>query len=227
MWDFAGFLYPSGQLGNRVEGPHCTSYNAKGGWITFDRKVGTYIDHSTVKQGPYQGGAACAGAAGGGHIPVLEWLRKKGAKWDARACAEAAMHGHLDCLRWLVDNKCPQDITTFYWGVRYACMERGSMKVLKYLVGQDCPWCTSPWSGEDGDEDSVWPIAASKGSVELVQWLYETDISQFVPWTVKAGYAAARAGRLDNLQFMYEHGPSLVDPAGCMWDSAVSDSDWG
>ena len=175
----------------------------------------------------YVGGGACAAAAGGGHVPVLKWLREKGAKWDARSCAEAAMRGHLDCLRWLIENECPQDDTTFYWGVKWGATS-GCMALLEYLVEQGCPWGTSPWTLKREAEDgvAVWLTAASEGSVELVQWLYETEIKQSVPWTIDAGYAAARAGRLDNLRFLYENKPSL-DGDPYLWKTAVSDSDSG
>ena len=184
-------------------------------------------DKSTHNSSWYVGGGACAAAAGGGHVPVLKWLREKGAKWDARSCAEAAMRGHLDCLRWLIENECPQDDTTFYWGVKWGATS-GCMALLEYLVEQGCPWGTSPWTRKRDAEDdvAVWLTAASEGSVELVQWLYETEIKQSVPWTIDAGYAAARAGRLDNLRFLYENKPSL-DGDPYLWKMAVSDSDRG
>ena len=131
------------------------------------------------------------------------------------------MRGHLDCLRWLVENECPQDDTTFYWGVKWGATN-GCMELLEYLVEQGCPWGTSPWTRDT--DDAMWLTAASEGSVELVQWLHETEIKQSIPWTIRAGYAAAKAGRLDNLRFLYENEPSL-DGEPYLWNTAVSDPD--
>ena len=102
----------------------------------------------------------CAAAAGGGHIVILEWLREKGAKWDPRSCAEAAMRGHLDCLRWLIENECPQDDTTFFWGVKWGATS-GCMALLEYLV--DFRSELEDWEGRVGNrsfpspEAQAWP----------------------------------------------------------------------
>ena len=110
------------------------------------------------------------------------------------------MRGHLDCLRWLIENECPQDDTTFYWGVKWGAAS-GCMALLEYLVEQGCPWGSSPWaSGSDFEEDTVWRAAAQEGSVELVQWLHEAEIEHPFP-TIETCYAAAKAGRLDTLRF--------------------------
>ena len=186
-----------------MDGPHLTrDYGGgRGGWVPGNEARAPEC-HSRYGRDAvtYRGGAACAAAAGGGHIVILEWLREKGAKWDPRSCAEAAMRGHLDCLRWLIENECPQDGTTFYWGVKWGATS-GCKALLEYLVEQGCPWGTSPWaSGYAFEVDTVWQVAAEEGSEEMVQWLHETEIKQSVPWTIETCYAAAKAGRLDILR---------------------------
>jgi len=141
------------------------------------------------------------------------------------------MRGHLDCLRWLIENECPQDDTTFFWGVKWGATS-GCMALLEYLVEQGCPWGSSPWaSGNVFEDDTVWQAAAEEGSVEMVQWLHETEIKQSVPWTIETCYAAAKAGRLDILrlfcrlfhkQMAEEHIPE--SRPGDMWAKASGDA---
>jgi hypothetical protein len=48
----------------------------------------------------------CRGAAWGGHLAVLQWLRANGCPWDEAACGAAARRGHLVVLQWLRANGC-------------------------------------------------------------------------------------------------------------------------
>ena len=47
--------------------------------------------------------AACGGAAGGGHLKALKWLRglDPPCPWNEDACDQAAAGGHLEVLKWL------------------------------------------------------------------------------------------------------------------------------
>mmetsp|Transcript_8247 Transcript_8247/g.17064 ORF Transcript_8247/g.17064 Transcript_8247/m.17064 type:complete len:85 (+) Transcript_8247:1-255(+) len=53
------------------------------------------------------------GAAMGGHLEVLQWLREEGSPWneytcyDEYTCEVAARGGHLELLRWALENGCP------------------------------------------------------------------------------------------------------------------------
>mmetsp|Transcript_8248 Transcript_8248/g.17065 ORF Transcript_8248/g.17065 Transcript_8248/m.17065 type:complete len:84 (+) Transcript_8248:1-252(+) len=55
------------------------------------------------------------GAAMGGHLEVLQWLREEGSPWneytcyDEYTCEVAARGGHLELLRWTIENECPYD----------------------------------------------------------------------------------------------------------------------
>ncbi|AVK75030.1 Ankyrin repeat domain containing protein [Pandoravirus quercus] len=56
----------------------------------------------------------CRGAAKGGQLGTLWWLREIGCPWDARTCQAAAKHGHLDVLVWAYANGCPLDRDACY-----------------------------------------------------------------------------------------------------------------
>ena len=48
----------------------------------------------------YRGVVAAAGAAAGGRIELLEWLRSEGCGFDEETCSSAARGGRLDVLQW-------------------------------------------------------------------------------------------------------------------------------
>jgi hypothetical protein len=51
--------------------------------------------------------AACAHAALGGHLEVLQWARANGCPWDEKTCAMAARKGQFQVLKWAIKNGCP------------------------------------------------------------------------------------------------------------------------
>ena len=56
----------------------------------------------------------CEGAARGGHIHVLKYLKSEGVPFDEEICWDAAWGGHLAVLKWLVDEGCPWNIKECY-----------------------------------------------------------------------------------------------------------------
>ena len=50
---------------------------------------------------------ACAKAAEGGWLELLQWLREQGCKWDEETCHKAASKGHLQGLEYVRKNDCP------------------------------------------------------------------------------------------------------------------------
>ena len=48
----------------------------------------------------------CEGAAAGGHLEVLKWLRENECPWNY-TCRDAALGGHLEVLKWARENGCP------------------------------------------------------------------------------------------------------------------------
>ncbi|WZN63700.1 putative ankyrin repeat protein [Chloropicon roscoffensis] len=115
--------------------------------------------------------AACEGAAIGGHLEALKYLRglDPPCLWDNNTCADAAWGGHLDVLKWLRDQDppCPWDGHT----CRFAA-EGGHLEVLKWLRSQDppCPW----------DVYTCF-VAAGGGHLDVLKWL--RSLSPPCPWS--------------------------------------------
>ena len=51
-------------------------------------------------------------AALSGNLSLVQWLKRKGCKWDSRTCADAVQYGHVHVLRWVRENGCPWDAET-------------------------------------------------------------------------------------------------------------------
>ncbi|QDZ18282.1 hypothetical protein HOP50_01g07870 [Chloropicon primus] len=91
----------------------------------------------------YHGVVAAAGAAGGGHLHVLEWLRSEGCGFDERTYVGAARGGHLHVLKWLRSQDPPCDWNK--WTCSYAAIG-GHLDVLQWARSQDPP---CDWTPED------------------------------------------------------------------------------
>jgi len=53
---------------------------------------------------------ACAYAAGGGHLAVLQWAREHDCPWASTTCEEAAAGGHVAVLQWAIEHGYPWDV---------------------------------------------------------------------------------------------------------------------
>ena len=47
------------------------------------------------------------GAARGGNLDLVQWLRGEGCEWRIDTCHHAIKQGHVELLRWLRENGCP------------------------------------------------------------------------------------------------------------------------
>jgi hypothetical protein len=74
--------------------------------------------------------SACARAAEGGQLHILQWLRLRGAPWDATTPCWAAREGHLHIVKWAVEQGAPLDHRT-----SLAAGERGHLAIVKYIAG--------------------------------------------------------------------------------------------
>ena len=114
---------------------------------------------------------ACSGAAMGGHLKALKFLRglDPPCPWDERTCSGAARGGHLDVLKWLRDQDppCPWDGRLMKWAVK-----GGHLEALKFLRGLDppCPWA-----------EGTCAYAVQGGHLEILKWARSQDPP--CPWS--------------------------------------------
>ena len=75
----------------------------------------------------------------GGSFEALEYLKFEGYEFTSEACAGAARGGHLEVLKFLrgLDPPCPWDWGTCHWAAR-----EGHLEILEWARDQDppCPW---------------------------------------------------------------------------------------
>ena len=143
----------------------------------------------------------CEGAARGGHLQILQWVRAQNPPcyWDERTCASAAEGGELTTLQWLraQDPPCPWDEQTCAMAAK-----GGHLEILRWAVTQDppCPWSASTCSN-----------AATGGQFTLLQWLRGQDPP--CPWNSWTCANAAAGDHLEMLQWARSQDPP------CPWDS--------
>ena len=99
----------------------------------------------------------------GGSVEVLEYLLRKGLKFDVETCQGAARGGCLEALKFLrsQDPPCPWD-----WETSAFAAKGGHLEVLKWLRDQDplCHWDANTCLG-----------AVQGGQLEVLKWLLDQD----------------------------------------------------
>ena len=147
---------------------------------------------------------ACAGAAKGGHLEALRFLRglDPPCPWDEESCTSAAKGGHLGVLRFLraQDPPCPWDEKSCSIA---ACW--GHLEVLEWLRAQEppCPW----------DVDTcTW--AAKQGHLEVLKW--SRSQTPPCPWNERTCSQAALGGQLEALQWLRAQDPP------CPWEDHMT-----
>jgi len=108
-----------------------------------DEGLGRWIKYRSARFQSWEGGA-CAAAAGGGHLAVLQWARASGCPWGSMTCIRAARGGHLDVLKWARANGCD-----WGWEVLDAA-ENGDMEAWRRANG-----CERGWEG-NGTKEAAW-----------------------------------------------------------------------
>ena len=143
---------------------------------------------------------ACSGAAMGGHLKALKFLRglDPPCPWDERTCSGAARGGHLDVLKWLRDQDPP---CPWNWGACSHAAQGGHLDVLKWARSQDPP---CPWDLETCE------MAASGGHLEVLKWARDQDPP--CPWGEETCSCAAYGGHLDVLKWLRAQNPP------CPWN---------
>ncbi|WZN67299.1 putative ankyrin repeat protein [Chloropicon roscoffensis] len=144
--------------------------------------------------------SACQGAAEGGHLNVLKFLRglDPPCPWDKWTCTSAAGEGHLEIVKWLKKQTppCPWSEKTCAWAAKGERLE-----VLKWLRAQDPP---CPWDAETCAEAARW------GRLEVLKWARDQDPP--CPWDERICTKAAEGGHLEVLKWLRAQDPP------CPWD---------
>jgi len=167
--------------------------------------------------------AVSYGAVEGGHLQVLQWLRRNGCPWSAKTSGRAASCGHLAILQWLQAHGCPWDA-----GIWEDALLGRHAHIVQWLKGcqPPCPldtWACS-WAAAVGDLDTLrwlrtrgcpWTDvtcsqAAYGGHLPVLQWVRAQDPP--CPWDEWTCYGAASEGHLQVLQWLRAQDPP------CCWD---------
>lgn len=119
---------------------------------------------------------ACAGAASGGQLKTLKWLRSKSCPWDSRTTKNAAKKGNLEMLKWAVDNGC--DWTE---DVSHIAAINGRLDMLKWATEKGCQW-------------SFFTVyeARERKQFETMQWAIDHGAPNPTDKEVKKEYERAR-----------------------------------
>ncbi len=118
---------------------------------------------------------------------------------NCKSCTwTAAAYGHVECMKQAHANGCPMDFSTTLMATKY-----GNLHCLRYARSHGCPW----------DVKAILMLAASKGYLELLQYVLETA-SIHPNWSSKVTEYAARSGDVNCLKVAHTH--------GCKWSQMVT-----
>jgi len=145
---------------------------------------------------PHVGGKACASAAKGGHLHVLQFLRSQhvNAKWNRKTPMKAAEHGHLEVLRWAIENHCPVDSYTYHHAAMY-----GHIHILEYLNTTYAPY-----------DAFAANAAAQEGHVHVLEWFLEHG---YILWQDRILQHAARENQIKVLEWACSHPTTMFQRA--------------
>jgi len=192
---------------------HLASFQGKTNVLRWLKSQGMPLDHRYCM----------AGGGGGGHIEVLELLKREGCKFHEEASVAAARAGHTHVLEWLRENGCELgERTCSYAGLG------GHIEVLEYLKAKGCALrgatCRSAARGGHLDalkwlqgqgltfSARVVSSAASGGHLDVVKWL----VAGGCQWRWNGRFIIAKAAEGGHL-----HVIKWLRSQGCDWDERV------
>lgn len=86
--------------------------------------------------------STCSSAAGKGYKHIIAWARTQDppCEWDAFVCEMAATGGHLPLLQWLRKNGCPWNSGTYTAAQHRVKMKKeGADEMMQWIKDSDCP----------------------------------------------------------------------------------------
>ncbi len=137
-----------------------------------------------------------AAAAAGGHLDIIQYLRKKGCSWDIETTRASANGGHLDTLKWVLSKGCKIDSTIFNGVIR-----NGKVDIVIWLHDHYLKYCLS--------EIRHNVAAVKSGNLDMVKLLRKWKY----PWSDIIGRTACALGKLDIIKWLYDNKSSLPNNA--------------
>ena len=182
---------------------------------------------------------ACAAAAKGGHLHVLQFLRsgQMNAKWNWKTPMKAAERGHLEVLRWAMENHCPVDPYTYHGAATY-----GHVHILEYLHTTHAPYASFAanaaareghvhvlkWFAEWENfymlmQQDLLKSAARENQIKVLEWVcsqpddrFEDRFYEDFGLTADVMASAAEGGHVEAMQWLRDRGSD--------WNTHVSDA---
>ena len=115
----------------------------------------------------------CSGAALGGHIDVLKYLKSEGMPFDEETCASAIEVGDLEILKYL-----KSEGVTFDEDHCYFAAEAGDLDVLKWLRSEEVK---CPWDPDECFEAAMRPLEEAETEEEGVDVLsYRAELLDWI-----------------------------------------------
>ncbi|GAB9470933.1 hypothetical protein Gpo141_00008160 [Globisporangium polare] len=141
-------------------------------------------------------------AASRGQVHVLQWLHSQPTNCDynSKSGFRAAVRGgHLDAVRWFI-NKHYADREPLLYRSLIDAIRYGHTEVAKFLMAHSD-------SSHEGVSNGIL-LAAQRGDLELVQWLFSQSTEAGVSFDCRATKlmdCAAGGGHLHVVQWVHEH----------------------
>lgn len=143
-----------------------------------------------------------SGAATGGNLEMLKWLKEHNCPHNDNAYSRAVCKNNLEILKWLKDNDYPWD----FWACHYA-VSHGHLEILKWCIINGCPY-----------NKHVLYNAAQYGHLETVKWLINTNISNISKFDSGMYNHAVFGGQLNIIEWLQTQGYKYNDDSNiyCM-----------
>ena len=170
----------------------------------------------------------CAGAAMGGRIETLKWLRAQDCPWDSMTFEVAARRGHLPIVEYAMRNGCHVNDkracaaaaqsgnlemlqTMRGWGFEWdketceAAAQHGHLEVLKWAREEGCRW-----------DQTTGAYAARQGHIHVLEWLAQTSLGFEDAWGHSMVLSwAAGGGQLATVQWLSARGYRCNNGRAC------------
>jgi hypothetical protein len=187
----------------RSRGVPITASAAAGAAQAGHLHVLEWMHEQDPQSGWIRDGAVASGAAFGSHDHILLWFDSIGGKYSPEICHIFAAKDRLDLLVRARDSGCEWYSDT----ICRAAARGGSIGVMRYLRGCDCPW-----------DELACAQAARYGHLEMLKFLHKGGC----PWNSSTTTLAAQNGQLAALQYALSKGcpwerPKEIHPAVRDW----------